>query len=556
MRFCKSSILSALAIVAMSGCDSSHNRMVVNLDSEYTNPVIHADYSDPDVVASPDGSTYYLTASSFQCVPGLPILKSHNLVDWELVNYALDSVPPVEFYGNGVPQHGKGVWAPCIRYHNGEYFIYWGDPDFGIFMVKTKNPESKWSKPVLVRPGKGLIDPTPFWDEDGNAYLANAWAGSRSKFNSVITVSEMSADGTCVVGEPRIVFDGNDGVNHTIEGPKLYRKGDYYYILAPAGGVENGWQLALRSKNIYGPYEAKRVMEQGESEINGPHQGAWVTDIAGDDWFIHFQDKGAYGRIIHLNPMTWNNDWPIIGDDTDSDGCGEPVSKYRMPTTMEQPQVNTDINNDIYRQFSWHGNYNDMYGFDIPDGLKRLYTWQLTEAFNNMWEVPNLWLMKFPSEEFIFTTKVAINAKEASNGVSMGVIVMGWDYCRLGLTLDGDNFQLQLVTCHDAEQGEGETVSNIATLPADKIYSAGLLSNINKEIYFRIAVGKDAMCRFSYSLDGDNYFEVGDTFKARAGKWIGAKIGYYAIMPADAANRGWIDVQWAQVQCDTATQEN
>ena len=217
-------------VLAMSiGAQSSH--------VTYHNPVIHADYSDPDVVASPDGKRFYMTASSFQCTPGLPILRSDDLVNWTLVNHALDSVPPTDFYGTSIPRHGKGVWAPCIRVHDGEYYIYWGDPDFGIFMTKTRNPEGKWSKPVLVRPGKGLIDPSPFWDEDGKAYLANGWAASRTGFNSVITISDMTPDGTMVTSQPRIVYDGNDGINHTVEGPKMYKKDGWYYLFAPAGGV-------------------------------------------------------------------------------------------------------------------------------------------------------------------------------------------------------------------------------------------------------------------------------------------------------------------------------
>lgn len=140
-------------------------------------------------------------------------------------------------------------------------------------MVKTKDPLGEWEKPVLVKAGKGMIDPTPLWDEDGKVYLVHAWAGSRAAFNSVITVCEMNAEGTKVISEPVLVFDGNDGVNHTIEGPKFYKRNGYYYILAPAGGVVTGWQLALRSRNVYGPYESKIVMAQGDTDINGPHQG-------------------------------------------------------------------------------------------------------------------------------------------------------------------------------------------------------------------------------------------------------------------------------------------
>lgn len=251
-----------------------------NGNGTYTNPVIYADYSDPDVVAV--GDDYYLTASSFNCIPGLPILHSKDLVNWEIIGYALQEQEPKEDFDQ--PQHGKGVWAPSIRYHNGEFYIYWGDPDHGIFMVKTKDPRGEWEKPVCVLAGKGMIDTCPLWDEDGRCYLVNGWAGSRSGFNSVLSVRELSADGTKAIGKPRIVFDGGQE-NHTTEGPKFYKRDGYYWIMCPAGGVQHGWQLAMRSKNVYGPYESKIVMAQGKTQVNGPHQGGWVHTAQGEDWF-------------------------------------------------------------------------------------------------------------------------------------------------------------------------------------------------------------------------------------------------------------------------------
>ena len=338
-------IIAALVCGAWQQADAQYVSKVWvpdQKDGTYINPIIHADYSDPDVCAA--GDDFYMTASSFGCAPGLPILHSKDLVNWRLANYALKEIEPTGFFN--APQHGKGVWAPSIRYHNGEFFIYWGDPDWGIFMVKTKDPLGEWEKPVLVKAGKGMIDPTPLWDEDGKVYLVHAWAGSRAAFNSVITVCEMNAGGTKVISEPVLVFDGNDGVNHTIEGPKFYKRNGYYYILAPAGGVVTGWQLALRSRNVYGPYESKIVMAQGDTDINGPHQGGWVETCTGESWFINFQDKAMYGRVLHLNPMKWENDWPVIGEDKDGDGCGEPVKRYKKPDVGRTYPIETPIESD------------------------------------------------------------------------------------------------------------------------------------------------------------------------------------------------------------------
>ena len=513
----------------------------------YRNPVLHADYSDPDVCAV--GEDYFLTASSFNCTPGLPILHSKDLVNWKIVNYALKKVEPVEYYNE--PRHGKGVWAPSIRFHEGMYYIYWGDPDFGIFMVKTRDPYGEWDAPVLVKAGKGMIDPCPLWDDDGRVYLAHAWAGSRAKFNSVLTVCELNKEGTAVISDPVLVFDGNDGVNHTIEGAKFYKRNGFYYLFAPAGGVVSGWQLVMRSKDVYGPYEARIVMAQGKTDINGPHQGGWVDTPAGESWFLHFQDKGAYGRVLHLNPMKWVNDWPVIGVDKDGDGCGDPVSRYRKPKTGKTYPIETPVESDEFDtrklglQWEWHANYQDVFGFTTNMEYVRIYGHELSPHFKNFWEVPNLLMQKFPAEEFTATAKLKVSAKD--DGQLSGLIIMGWDYSWIGVEKQGEKFLLKQAVCKDAEQGNLEQVSTLAVLDPSRKFEAGLFPNYEREIYIRVHVDKGAYCRFSYSLDGKKFTEAGTLFKARQGKWIGAKVGMFSVTP-HGKERGWVDVDWFRVE--------
>ena len=513
----------------------------------YRNPVLHADYSDPDVCTV--GEDYFLTASSFNCTPGLPILHSKDLVNWKIVNYALKKVEPVEYYNEA--RHGKGVWAPSIRFHEGMYYIYWGDPDFGIFMVKTRDPYGEWDDPVLVKAGKGMIDPCPLWDDGGRVYLAHAWAGSRAKFNSVLTVCEMNKEGTAVISDPVLVFDGNDGVNHTIEGAKFYKRNGFYYLFAPAGGVVSGWQLVMRSKDVYGPYEARIVMAQGKTDINGPHQGGWVDTPAGESWFLHFQDKGAYGRVLHLNPMKWVNDWPVIGVDKDGDGCGDPVSRYRKPKTGKTYPIETPVESDEFDtrklglQWEWHANYQDVFGFTTNMGYVRIYGHELSPHFKNFWEVPNLLMQKFPAEEFTATAKLKVSAKD--DGQLSGLIIMGWDYSWIGVEKQGEKFLLKQAVCKDAEQGNLEQVSTLAVLEPSRKFEAGLFPNYEREIYIRVHVDKGAYCRFSYSLDGKKFTEAGTLFKARQGKWIGAKVGMFSVTP-HGKERGWVDVDWFRVE--------
>jgi len=193
-----------------------------NGDGTYKNPVIYADYSDPDVIRV--GSDFYLVASSFSAVPGLPILHSKDLVNWQIVGHALPTLEPARTFES--PQHGLGVWAPTLREHDGTFYIYYSDPDVGISMTSAKDPRGPWSKPVLVKAARGWIDPCPFWDNDGKAYLVNAFAASRNGLKSILVVSRMSPDGTTLLDDGVLAFDGHDK-HPIIEGPKFYKRNGY-----------------------------------------------------------------------------------------------------------------------------------------------------------------------------------------------------------------------------------------------------------------------------------------------------------------------------------------
>ncbi len=462
--------------------------------------IVFADYSDPDVCEGTDGD-YWLTASSFQCTPGLPILHSRDLLHWQHVNYAVERLLPVEHYDS--IQHGCGVWAPSIRRHEDTYYIYWGDPDYGVFMVKATDPRGKWETPVLVLPAKGVIDTCPLWDEDGRVYLVNAWANSRCGFNSILTVRELSADGTRVIGQPVMVYDGAVEGNHTIEGPKIYKHDGYYYILAPAGGVEQGWQLALRSKNVYGPYESKMVFNQ-----DGIHQGGWVTDK-----FLCFQERGAYGRILHLLDVRWKDGWPMM-----------------------QRSKHDHLKASAHEGYQWHANYQEHFGFKTQNGI-RLYSYNTRSAFKNLWEIPNLYLKKFEGETFSDTLHLTVSAK--ADGGQSGFVVMGRDYCRFSVELSGEQFLLKQITCKDADKGQAEQSQTIGSIPAKK-YGAGLRYNYTCNVSFVIHCQPGGLCSFAYSLDRKKYHAIPATFQAREGKWIGAKYGVFSIAPHGTV-KGWVD---------------
>lgn len=517
-----------------------------NGDGTYTNPVINADYSDPDVCVV--GDDYYMTASSFNCIPGLPILHSKDLVNWEIIGHAITELTPNEEFDK--PSHGNGVWAPSIRYHEGMFFIYWGDPDYGVFRVTATDPAGEWSKPVCIIEGKGMIDTTPLWDDDGRCYLVNGWANSRSRFASVLTVRELDKDGLKAISNPVIVFDGNGTENRTCEGPKFYKRNGWYWIMCPAGGVPTGFQLAMRSKSPYGPYESMKVLDQGKSVINGPHQGAWIHTALGEDWFMHFQDKECYGRVVHLQPVTWKDNWPVMGKVPAKGYCGEPVITYRKPSTKGKVDVVNPVESDEFNspklglQWQWHANYDQKFGMPTAFGTFRLYTHKVSKEFKNMWEVPNLLLQKTPADKFTATTKLRFTSKDDNQ--MGGLIVMGHDYFALMLKRVKDEFLLQLVTCKSADKGTPEQVKTIATLKPTEKDKIDYQPAIHEDIYLRVNVA-DGECNFAYSLNGKKYTAVEGNFKIKEGKWIGAKVGLAAIEPAGKTNRGWIDADWFRV---------
>lgn len=519
----------------------------------YKNPILYADYSDPDVIRV--GDDYYMTASSFNCVPGLPILHSKDLVNWKIINYALrdlylEGISSPDFFDKA--QHGKGVWAPCIRYHNGEYMIYWGDPDFGIYVVKTKDISGQWDKPILVLPGKGRIDPSPLFDDDGKVYLTHAWAGSRALFNSVMTLCELDSTGTKVISEESLIYDGLKDQNHTTEGGKFYKKDGYYYLLAPAGGVEMGWQIALRSKNIYGPYEMKKVLAQGNTKINGPHQGGLVETQTGEWWFLNFQDKGVYGRISHLQPVTWKDGWPVMGIN-DKNYCGEPVLTYKKPNVgnvypIEVPADSDEFNSPkLGLQWSWHANPQQSWGFASANGYYRMYGQYYPESFTNFWDIPNLLMQKLSAPEFTATMKASLVLH--NEGDKAGIIIMGWDYSYIALVKTKIGYELQQVVCKDAENKTPEnTVASISPkkLKIDVNYNYQTrLENI--EFYFRMQVKEGGSCTFWYSTDGKKYEPIGNVFQAKQGKWIGAKMGMFILNKTSQTDRSWMDIDWFRI---------
>lgn len=485
-------------------------------DGTYRNPIIYADYSDPDVVRV--GDDFYLVASSFTDTPGLPILHSHDLVNWTIIGHALKNVPHPRY---AEVQPGCGVWAPAIRFHAGKFWIFFPTPDEGIYVITAENPAGLWSEPHLLQAGRGLIDPCPLWDDDGKAYLVHAYAGSRAGIKHRLRVCPMAPDASRLLGEGQIVF--HEPEKHpTLEGPKFLKKDGWYYILAPAGGVETGWQVVLRSKNIYGPYEDKIVLAQGSTEINGPHQGALVDTADGAWWFIHFQDAGVYGRILHLQPVTWRDGWPLMGK-VNANGCGEPFLNHKKPLANQPPAipVTSDefVASKLGLQWQWHANHRDgWYSLDARKNWLRLYP--QSGAPENIMQLPSLLLQKFPARTFTVETRLEFAPQQI--GEAVGAIVAGEFFAALALEKMATGNQLVM------------RVNGVSQFVQENVPAA---------IRLRVTVQDGGLCQFSFAT-AEYFTAIAQIFQAQKGKWIGAKIGLFSSKPVGCTTSGHVDIDY------------
>lgn len=496
-------------------------------DPVYSNPILNGDWPDPDAVQV-DG-TYYLIASSFNRAPGLPVLKSSNLVDWEHAGHALRALPQDSHYS--LVRHGCGVWAPALRHHNGRFWIFYPDPDHGIFVLSAEKTEGPWTEPHLLYAGRGLIDPCPLWDEDGQAYLVHGWAKSRIGVKNRLTVHRMSPDASRLLDHGTHVINGEDLPGFTtLEGPKFYKRDGWYWIFAPAGGVATGWQSVFRSRSPFGPYEERRVLEQGSTEVNGPHQGAWVTSPEGEDWFLHFQDRGPYGRVVHLQPMGWDDDgWPWMGQRNPDGGPGVPVSTHIYPRGTSRMAVAPPASDgfespELGPQWHWQANPRESWSFH--DGPGRRVLVPLANDPINLRELPNVLGQILPGTPSTFSTTLELDG--VPEGTRAGVVVLGLQYAWLGIIRTGDGYVLGSGT-----GGEGPHEQSLGR----RIPLAG------PRIELQIRTDGTPRSTFAWRAGADDPWEVqGWNFEVAKGQWIGAELGLFAASPLGSEEKGGVIV--------------
>ena len=488
----------------------------------YTNPILFADYSDPDVIR--DGAHYYLVASTFSFVPGIPILESQDLVHWTILGHVVPRIALSPKYdledGN---RYGGGIWAPAIRKHAGRFYVYFPTPDEGIFMSSAASIKGPWTTPVAVIAQAGLEDPCPFWDDDGKAYLVHSKKGA-----GPLILHRLSPDGAKVLDEGQEIVRDPQALP-TLEGPKLYKRNGYYYIFAPFGGVRTGSQVVLRSKSIYGPYEHRVVLAQGDTKINGPHQGGYVETADGQGWFLHFQSRGAHGRIVHLEPVRWEQDWPIIGYAPAGAITGEPVPTGPIPhhtgsPSRQMPQTGDEFQRpELQPQWEWNHNPDDAHwSLSERPGFLRLKPTHAERLFT----ARNTLTQMMQDDALEFTARLDLSGM--ADGVHTGLAM--FEQSASGLEIVQTGAARRLSFFHRGELQPGPALS------------AGT-------IVLKVAVDGDTAA-YSYSLDDGHSFQTlgPATVPITFSWWKGSRPSLFAYTTGDATPGSHVDIDWARYQ--------
>jgi len=464
----------------------------------YINPVLYADYSDPDVIRVDE--KYYMVCSEFANM-GMPVLESDDMVNWRIIGQVFSRLNFPEY--DHFQRYGRGSWAPALRNHNHRFYIYFCTPDEGLFMSTAADPAGPWAPLIQVRAGPKWEDPCPFWDEhdgDGQAYLGHSRTGA-----GPIIIHKMSPDGTTLLDSGVTVYTGP-----TAEGTKIFQLDGYYYISIPEGGVSKGWQTVLRSKTIYGPYEKKVVLEKGTTNVNGPHQGALVATPGGQWWFYHFQSDGAMGRVLHLQPVLWQDGWPLIGVDIDHNGIGEPVYVWKKPDVPGEHPITAPQTSDEFSGpalgLQWESNHNP-----VPSGwsLSQKPGWLCLNALMaySFFHARNTFTQKIMGTTGTITVK--LDPAAMADGQQAGLCAMSSIYALIGVRKKQGHLWLFF---DDGSKGYSE-----------KEIRNGI---VYLKMQLRIKEGKNEC---GYSADGKTWQTFGSPFETKFGFWKGTRVGLFSF---------------------------
>ena len=517
-------VLWAFCFCGMSVCSLEAQQVWTpdNGDGTFTNPLMWGDWPDPDVIRV--GDEFYMVSTSMHYVPGCPIIKSKDLVNWEMAGYAIDRYdedPKYDMQGGNL--YLNGSWANSLRYHNGKFYVAfctpygWGRETGHFSVCEAEKPEGPWKRTIFP---EYMYDPGLFFDDDGKVYVVHG--------QGTLYVTELNEDARSVKGDKVKIWSGRFKNAHELgggfgmEGSHVYKINGKYYITCPAGGTE-GWQICLRSDNIYGPYEHKLIMNDDSSyPKNGLHQGGMVQLKNGDWWFIIMQDRGAIGRVPCLVPVKWVDGWPMLGAD------GKDVVTYPKPAVGKASKIKSPATTDEFNTkklgLQWQWNHN-------PDNAK----WSLTERpgymrlkaspANNLKNARNTLTQRVQGPTSEGLVEMELTGMKDGNVAGFGVFQFPYAY----VAVQQEGGARKVVMCNDGKIVE----TAVENFTQDKLWMKARVTD------------KDFIASFYYSLDGVNFFPIGNVLKMDLGLyWTANRFALFNFTTRDEGDGGFVDFNW------------
>jgi len=501
-----------------------------NGDGTYANPVIAADFPDPDVIRV--GSTYYMVNTTMFIFPGVTILKSHDLVNWQ---YCSNAVPRFDFNPcydlDGCNRYGHGQWATSLKYHNGKYYLLFITLDEGGFLCTATKPEGPWEIRHLP---KGFYDPGLFFDDDGKIYAAHGY--------SKIFITELDTN-FAPKGNDSLVFTGD--IRRGLEGTHVYKVDGYYYLYSTYGGLD-GFQAALRSKNIYGPYEEKVVIRDTTHGVNfGIHQGALIETQTGEWWTMLFVDNGAFGRFPSLQPVTWDNGWPMVGVN------GKAVVTYMKPNVgKEFPAVSLPTSDEfdstgLAMQWGWNHNPDTTkWSLTERPGYLRLHTARIVDSLPKAVNTLTQRMFAYYSDSLASIATTKMEFREMREGDVAGLAIFQDPYAYVGIKKENGHNYLVMVN-------DGKTIDSSAVEGSTIYFRASTIHGSGAAQYYerKVASGTGT-ASFSYSLDNRSYVKFGDELRMKFNLKIFTGNKFSLFNYATKALGGHVDFDWFRTDAD------
>ena len=504
---------------------------VSDFGKTYQNPIVRADFPDPGVIRV--GDTYYMVSTTMHHFPGATILKSQDLVNWEYCAHPLQQLGSDAGYTllNNKNAYASGMWACSMKYHNGKFHILINEKrpidgwNLNGYLLTATDPEGVWTMKKLSR---SYYDPGMLFD-NGKVYVAQG----------IGTISVCELDENFNFKKEVAVVKDKDG----LEGSHFYKVGDYYYIYATYGGWPSG-QAVFRSKNPFGPYEEKMVVEKSYDNVpNTIHQGALVEDVNGKWWTVMQEDLGAMGRMPNLQPVKWTTDgWPTVGLN------GKPYksfdSKVTKPAATGDVRVKRLPTTDVFRTYpigmQWEWNHkpdNTAWSLFERPGWLRLKTANVTTKLPQARNMLTQRIFAIKDKET--TGTVRIDTRGLTEGDRAGICILQDPYAMICVEMKDGKLQLRW---------EQDKVRDENAKAAEKTLAIELPDSI---IYLRAGMKyEENKAKFYYSTDNKTWKRLGsDTSQSfNLSVFVGSRFGLFCY--ATKAKGGYADFDWFSTEAN------